>query len=97
MRILALSALIHTPARCALCVPGRPNIPPLPLCGLTLSGDMALCVILGTGTLSIALFLGGGSSHGKLAKPAHEKALEKSLGIKDQRCPMLRLSHNAMW
>ena len=44
-------------------------------------------------------FLGGGgaSGHGKLAKPAHQKALEKSLRIKDQSCPMLRLSHKAMW
>ena len=29
----------------------------------------------------------------KLAKPAHQKALKKSLGIKAQSCPMLRLSH----
>ena len=28
-------------------------------------------------------FLGGGPGHGKLAKPAHQKVLEKSLGIKD--------------
>ena len=38
-----------------------------------------------------------GSGHGNLAKPAHHKALEKSLGIKDQSCPMLRLPHKAMW
>ena len=43
-------------------------------------------------------FAGGeGSGHGKLAKPAHQKALKKSLGIKDQSCPMLQLSHKAMW
>ena len=40
---------------------------------------------------------GGCSGHGKLAKLAHRKAPKKSLGIKDQRCPMLRLSHKAMW
>ena len=26
---------------------------------------------------------GGGSGHGKLAKPAHQKALEKSLGTRE--------------
>ena len=47
----------------------------------------------------LCFFLGGGlvSGHGKLAKPAHQKALETSLRIKDQGCPMLRLSHKAMW
>ena len=41
-------------------------------------------------------FFGGwGPGHGKLEKPPHQKALEKSLGIKDQSCPMLRLSHKA--
>ena len=45
-----------------------------------------------------SFFLGGGvSDHGKLAKAAHQKALEKTLGIKDQSCPMLQLSHKAMW
>ena len=43
------------------------------------------------------LFFGGGSSHDKLPELAHQKALEKSLGIKDQGCPVLRLSHEAMW
>ena len=38
-----------------------------------------------------------GLGHGKLEKAAHQKALEKSLGIKDQSCQMLRLSHKAMW
>ena len=43
-------------------------------------------------------FLGvWGSGHGKLAKLAHQKALEKSLGKPDLpltwSCPMLRLSH----
>ena len=58
----------------------------------------------------ILFFWGGGfPGYGKLAKPAHQKALEKSLGmalekslgmaiekslgITDQSCPMLRLSH----
>ena len=41
--------------------------------------------------------LGGGPCHGKLAEPAHQKALEKSLGIKEQSCPMLQLSHQAVW
>ena len=40
------------------------------------------------------LNLFGGSGHGKLAKPAPQKALQKSLGIKDQSCPMLRLSQS---
>ena len=40
---------------------------------------------------------GGCSGHGKLAKSTHQKALEKSLGINDQSCPVLRLSHHAMW
>ena len=31
-----------------------------------------------------------GSGHGKLPKPAHHEALEKSLGIKDQSRPVLR-------
>ena len=35
----------------------------------------------------------GGSGHGKLANPAHQKAPEKSLGINDQSCPLLRLSY----
>jgi hypothetical protein len=39
----------------------------------------------------------GVSGHGKLAKPAHQKALEKSPRIKDQSCPMLQLPHKAMW
>ena len=34
-----------------------------------------------------------GSSHGDLPRPPHQKALEKSLGIKGQSCAMLRLSH----
>ena len=41
-------------------------------------------------------FWGGGSSHGKLAKAALQKALGKSLGIRDQSCPMPRLSRKAM-
>ena len=40
---------------------------------------------------------GGGSGDGKLVKPAHQKALEKSLGIRDHSCLILRLSHTAMW
>ena len=40
---------------------------------------------------------GGASGHRKLGKPAHQKALEKSLGIKDQSCLMLRLSHKATY
>ena len=43
------------------------------------------------------VFVFGGPGHGKLAKPGHQKLLEKSLGIKDQSCPMLQLSHKAMW
>ena len=39
----------------------------------------------------------GGSGHGELAKPARQRALRKSPGIKDQSCPMLQLSHKAMW
>ena len=46
------------------------------------------------------LFFGGGggrgSGHGKLAKPTHQKTLEKSLGLKDQSCLMLQLSHKAL-
>ena len=38
---------------------------------------------------------GGGGGLGKLAKPAHYKALDKSLGIKDKSRPTLRLSHKA--
>ena len=42
-------------------------------------------------------FLGGGcSGHGAPATPAPQKAVEKCLGITDQSCPMLRLSHRAM-
>ena len=40
---------------------------------------------------------GGGSSHDELPELAHLKALEKSLGIKDQSCPVLRLSHKTVW
>ena len=36
----------------------------------------------------------GGSSHDELA---HQKALDKSLGIKDQSSPVLRLSHKTVW
>ena len=35
----------------------------------------------------------GGSRHDKLPELPHQKALAKSLGIKDQSCPVLRLSH----
>ena len=42
-------------------------------------------------------FWGGGSSHDKLPELAHQKALEKSLGIKDQSCPVLRLRHKTVW
>ena len=35
----------------------------------------------------VSLFLGPG--HSKLAKPCHQMALEKTLGVKDQSCPML--------
>ena len=37
---------------------------------------------------------GGGSSHDKPPELAHQKALEKSLGIKHQSYPVLQLSHN---
>ena len=37
------------------------------------------------------------SGHGKLAKPSHQMALKKTLGIKDQSCPLLQLSHKVMW
>ena len=37
-----------------------------------------------------------GSGHSKVAKPAHQKALKKSLRMKGQSCLMLRLSHTAM-
>ena len=40
---------------------------------------------------------GAGSGHGTLAKPAHQVVLENTLGIQNQRCPMRRLSHKAMW
>ena len=36
---------------------------------------------------------GGGVQAMKLATPAHQKALEKSLGIKAQGCPVRRSSH----
>ena len=38
-----------------------------------------------------------GSSHDELLELAHYKALDKSLGIKDQSCPVLRLSHKTVW
>ena len=40
---------------------------------------------------------GGAPAMAKVAKPAYQRALEKSLGIEDQSCPMLPLSHKAMW
>ena len=43
------------------------------------------------------LFFLWGSSHDKLPELAHQNALEKSLGIKDQSCPVLQLSHNTVW
>ena len=52
--------------------------------------------------VSVTTFLGGGggggggSDHGELAKPAHQKAHEKSLEIKHQSCPMLQLSQNVV-
>ena len=43
-------------------------------------------------------FVGGGrAGHGKLVKPYNQMTLEKFLGIRDQSCPMLRLSYKAMW
>ena len=41
--------------------------------------------------LPFAFFGGGGgcSGHGKLPKAGHQRALENSLGIKGQSCPML--------
>ena len=44
----------------------------------------------------------GGSSNDKLPELAHQKALEESLGIKDQSCPVargggVRLSHKTVW
>ena len=44
-----------------------------------------------------SFFWGGGSGHDKLPKLARQMALKKSLRIKDQSCPVLCLSHNAMW
>jgi hypothetical protein len=38
----------------------------------------------------------GGSSHDKLPELAHQKALEKSLGVKDQSCPVRRLSQKTV-
>ena len=50
-------------------------------------------------TNAVFFFCGGWGApgHGKLAKPSYQKAPEKSLGIKDQSCPMLRSSHKGMW
>ena len=45
----------------------------------------------------ISIFFGGGSSHDELPELAHWKAPEKSLGIKDQSCTVLRLSHKTVW
>ena len=39
----------------------------------------------------------GGSSHDKLPELAHQKVPKKSLRIKDQSCPGLRLSHKTGW
>ena len=62
-----------------------------------LGGGFLRCVVLRFSVL-FRFFRGGGcSGHAKLAKPTHQDALEKSLGIKDQSCPMPRLSHMAMW
>ena len=38
----------------------------------------------------------GGSGQGELAKRAHQKALERALGINDPSCSMRRLSHEAV-
>ena len=47
----------------------------------------------------LCFFWGGGGvpGLGKLVRPDHQKALKKALGVKDQSCPMLRLSHKAVW
>ena len=39
----------------------------------------------------------GGGQAMKPAEPSHQMSVEKILGIKDQSCPVLRLSHKAMW
>ena len=54
-------------------------------------GAIVLC------SMCVHFFGGAGPGHGKLVKPAHQKTLEKSLGIKDQSCPMLQLSDKGMW
>ena len=42
-------------------------------------------------------FLGGVQAMASWRSPLSKKAVEKSLGIQDQSCPMRRLSHKAMW
>ena len=40
-------------------------------------------------------FFGGGVQ--AMVTPSHQNALERALGINDQSCRMLRLSHKVMW
>ena len=40
---------------------------------------------------------GGGSDLGTLAKPSYQIALDRALGIRNQRSPVVRLSHSAVW
>ena len=54
---------------------------------LTLDGDLEKPCLF---------FWGAASAMASWRSPAHQKVLEKSLGIKDQSCPMLRLGHKAM-
>ena len=45
------------------------------------------------------IFWGGGGGEAMISRQsfAHQKALEKSLGIKDRSCPVLQLSHKTVW
>ena len=40
---------------------------------------------------------GGGGGNGELAKPSHQIALDKRLGINDQSRPILRWSYKPIW
>ena len=77
--------------------------PPPPPCPSSLSCrwgtvlPLAVLAPLELAPIKPKLFLFLGPGHGKLAKSALQKARQKSLRIKDQSCPMLRLPHKAMW
>jgi hypothetical protein len=58
---------------------------------LTDHSSLLLC------NIGVRFFGGGGSSHDKLPELAHRRALEKSLRVKDQSCPVLRSSHKTVW